>query len=181
MHKPINQCITLAISLSCVQRSCLNPILCRFCSCSKRSIYGAFARRFVFVSSRCSSSGADLWNEKLPTTWEQKHYDTIKSPLPDILPDVLNPMDCCFACQGHPPLALTLTGSCVPQPADSVHLLSFRSRARVPTAQSVTIENPTDKNWFIAPVLKGDHWQGAGQLQVRVNDDNRTRVNTVSC
>ncbi|CAM9387157.1 unnamed protein product, partial [Sphacelaria rigidula] len=67
---------------------------------------------------------------------------------------------------GHTPLALTLTGSCVPQPADCVHLLSFTSRARVTATESVTIENPTDKNWFISPVLKGEHWNGAGQLQV---------------
>ncbi|CAM9969659.1 unnamed protein product, partial [Ectocarpus sp. 13 AM-2016] len=67
---------------------------------------------------------------------------------------------------GHPPLALTLTGSCVSQPSDSVHLLSFKSRARVATAQSVSLENPTDKNWFITPVLKGEHWQGAGELQI---------------
>ncbi|CAM9826263.1 unnamed protein product [Ectocarpus sp. 8 AP-2014] len=69
--------------------------------------------------------------------------------------------------EGHPPLVLTLTGSCVSQPSDSVHLLSFKSRARVAAAQSVSLENPTDKNWFITPVLKGEHWQGAGQLQVR--------------
>ena len=49
---------------------------------------------------------------------------------------------------------------------DSV--LTFKSRARVPVAQSVTIENPTDKNWFIAPVLKGDHWHGGAELQVRL-------------
>lgn len=55
------------------------------------------------------------------------------------------------------------------QPSDSVHVLSFKSRARVAAAQSVTLENPTDKNWFITPVLKGDHWQGAGQLQVRLS------------
>lgn len=68
--------------------------------------------------------------------------------------------------QGHPSLALTLTGSCVPQPADCVHLLSFNSRARVPATKSVTIENPSEKTWFISPVLKGEHWQGAAQLQV---------------
>lgn len=63
-------------------------------------------------------------------------------------------------------MALTLTGSCVSQPSDSVHVLSFKSRARVAASQSVTLENLTDKNWFITPVLKGEHWQGAGQLQV---------------
>lgn len=72
--------------------------------------------------------------------------------------------------QGHPPLVLTLTGSCVAQPADSVHVLTFKSSARVLVAQSVTIENPTDKSWFIAPVLKGDHWHGGAELQVRVGD-----------
>lgn len=77
--------------------------------------------------------------------------------------------------KGHPPLALTLTGSCVSQPSDSVHLLSFKSRARVAAAQSVSLENPTDKNWFITPVLKGEHWQGAGQLQVRC-DSNFTSI-----
>ena len=54
------------------------------------------------------------------------------------------------------------------QPSDSVHVLSFTSRARVAAAQSVTLENPTEKSWFITPVLKGEHWQGAGQLQVRL-------------
>lgn len=52
------------------------------------------------------------------------------------------------------------------QPSDSVHVLSFKSRARVAAGQLVNLENPTDKNWFITPVLKGEHWQGAGQLQV---------------
>ncbi|CAM9618665.1 unnamed protein product, partial [Choristocarpus tenellus] len=68
--------------------------------------------------------------------------------------------------EGNAPLKVTLTGSCMPQPADSVHVLSFSSRARQGETKEVELTNPTDKPWFISPVLKAEHWRGAGEVQV---------------
>ncbi|CAM9698611.1 unnamed protein product, partial [Chrysoparadoxa australica] len=64
------------------------------------------------------------------------------------------------------PLNLTCTGSCVVQPADSIHELAFSSRVRQPEAKSVSLSNPTDKQWYLAPVLKGEHWHGDSEIQV---------------
>jgi len=68
--------------------------------------------------------------------------------------------------EGHPSLALTLTGVCVPQPADTVKELRFKAPARQPHTQTIRIDNPTDTPWFLAPLLTGEHWSADEELRV---------------
>jgi len=70
---------------------------------------------------------------------------------------------------GSAPLLLTCLGACVPQPEDSITELAFSGRARRATLKTVTVSNPTAKPWFLTPVLTGDHWKCATQLQVPAN------------
>jgi hypothetical protein len=67
---------------------------------------------------------------------------------------------------GSDPLSLTCTGSCVPQPDDTIKTLSFTSCARKANVQSVSIANPTDKVWTLTPVMKGVHWKGMDEISV---------------
>jgi hydrocephalus-inducing protein len=63
-------------------------------------------------------------------------------------------------------LQLACTGVCVAQPSDSVHALQFTAPVRQQHSQSVTLSNPSDKPWYIEPVVKGVHYEGAAQLCV---------------
>ena len=67
---------------------------------------------------------------------------------------------------GSTPLALTLTGQCVEQADDSKIALAFASAARVGETQEVELNNPTDAPWFLAPVLAGDDWKCAAEVEV---------------
>ena len=68
-------------------------------------------------------------------------------------------------CDGQPPLPLTLTGMCVDATAEPT-TLSFKTRVREPSAQSITIKNGTANLWRITPTLSNDAWQGAEVLEV---------------
>ena len=63
-------------------------------------------------------------------------------------------------CDGQPPLPLTLTGMCVDATAEP-STLSFKTRVREPSAQSISIKNGTANLWRITPTLSNDAWQGA--------------------
>jgi hydrocephalus-inducing protein len=67
---------------------------------------------------------------------------------------------------GSDPLTLTCTGSCVPQPEDTIKTMSFSSCARKESVQSISISNPTDKVWTLTPVIKGIHWFGMDEISV---------------
>ena len=68
-------------------------------------------------------------------------------------------------CDGQPPLPLTFTGMCVLASAEP-STLSFKTRVREPSAQSITIKNGTSNLWRITPTLSNDAWQGAEVLEV---------------
>ncbi|KAG5176525.1 hypothetical protein JKP88DRAFT_256749 [Tribonema minus] len=63
-------------------------------------------------------------------------------------------------------LALACTGISVEQPEESVIKLAFDARVRQTQTQSVTLTNPTDRPWYIEPVVTGDHWSGDAQVSV---------------
>ena len=67
-------------------------------------------------------------------------------------------------CDGQPPLPLTLTGMCVDATAEPT-TLSFKTRVREPSAQSIAIKNGTAHLWRITPTLSNDAWQGAEVLE----------------
>ena len=69
-------------------------------------------------------------------------------------------------CEGMSPLFLNCSGSCVPLPTTSVSNISFRSKARSAEVKSVTLNNNTDKPWYLHPVLKGVHWKGDEEVVV---------------
>lgn len=69
-------------------------------------------------------------------------------------------------CEGLGPLFLNCSGSCVPLPSTSVSSVCFQSKARSMEVKSINLVNPTDKPWYLHPVLKGVHWKGPDQVMV---------------
>lgn len=67
---------------------------------------------------------------------------------------------------GHGPLFLACTGSCVALPSKSVSTIQFFSIARKEEVKTISIANPTDKPWYLSPVLKGLHWKCKGDFVV---------------
>eukprot|EP00753_Platysulcus_tardus_P018896 PLAT7033.13.p2 GENE.PLAT7033.13~~PLAT7033.13.p2 ORF type:complete len:1497 (-),score=833.67 PLAT7033.13:92-4582(-) len=70
------------------------------------------------------------------------------------------------AIEGAPPLQLTLTGACVPQPEDGIKKLRFETAVRQATMQSISVSNPTTSDWLLQPVIQGDGWSGSARLHV---------------
>ena len=67
---------------------------------------------------------------------------------------------------GQPPLHLTLTGQCVQATAEE-KVLSFKTKVREPSTQSVPIKNTSQNMWRIMPVMSdADKWSGAETLEV---------------
>merc|ERR1711871_1485239 len=60
-------------------------------------------------------------------------------------------------------------GVCISQPDDSVQTISFKSLARKAEVKSVKLSNPTDKDWYIAPSMRGDHWKVPVETKVPAN------------
>ena len=50
-------------------------------------------------------------------------------------------------------MSLTLMGKCVAQDDDSTKEIQFETEVRKATTQSVTINNPTEKEWIIKPTI----------------------------
>ena len=63
-------------------------------------------------------------------------------------------------CDGQPPLPLTFTGMCVLATAEP-STLTFKTRVREPSVQSIAIKNTSNNLWRITPTLSNDAWQGA--------------------
>jgi len=91
-------------------------------------------------------------------------FDVVFSP--EEISDDLRQEGIKLLVDGGEPLSLTCTGSCVPQPDDSVKTLSFSSLARKMEIQTVEISNPTDKVWTLTPVMKGGDWRGLDEISV---------------
>jgi hydrocephalus-inducing protein len=71
-----------------------------------------------------------------------------------------------LAIPGMTPLSVTCSGACIGQPDDSVQTLSFESAARKESSQSIKVANPTDKDWFVQPSMRGEHWIRPPELKV---------------
>jgi hydrocephalus-inducing protein len=67
---------------------------------------------------------------------------------------------------GLDPLTITATGCCIEQPAESVDTIRFSSLARKTETKSVKIDNPTDKDWYLTPSLKGEDWKVPHEFKV---------------
>ena len=69
-------------------------------------------------------------------------------------------------------MSLTLMGKCVAQDDDSTKEIQFETEVRKATTQSVTINNPTEKEWIIKPTISTnldslkDYFRGADTLIV---------------
>ena len=88
-------------------------------------------------------------------TFRPKHVD------PDIRQDNMLLM-----IPGFTPLALSCSGMCISQPDDKVQTITFNSLARKADVKSVKLQNPTEKDWFISPSMRGDHWQVPHEVKV---------------
>jgi len=88
---------------------------------------------------------------------------------PNAISDDIRQENIMLMVDGGEPLSVTCTGSCVPQPDDSVKMLSFKSLARKEEVQSISISNPTDKVWTLNPVIKGANWKGLDEISVPGN------------
>ena len=67
---------------------------------------------------------------------------------------------------GLPPLTLTCTGACIPQPEKDTQTLQFNSLARKAETKSVKMSNPTDKDWYLSPSLNGNNWKIPPEFKV---------------
>ncbi|KAL7750642.1 hypothetical protein RI367_003984 [Sorochytrium milnesiophthora] len=67
--------------------------------------------------------------------------------------------------EGHTPLKLTLTGICIPQPAQT-ELIKFSTPARHPDVKSITLTNKTNVGWYIRPIIENPAWSGPDVVSV---------------
>ena len=63
-------------------------------------------------------------------------------------------------------LLLTCTGTCVVQPSESAKILQFHTLVRKEEIKIIKISNPTDKDWFITPSLKSEHWHVLHEIKI---------------
>jgi hydrocephalus-inducing protein len=61
---------------------------------------------------------------------------------------------------GAEPVFLTLSGACVPQPAGDIKEVLFAARVRQESKQKVTLANPTQQLWRVAPTIDNEYWWG---------------------
>ena len=71
-----------------------------------------------------------------------------------------------LALDGAPPLFVACSGRCVEQPPGAVETLAFSCAARGSEVRRVALRNPSDKPWFLTPVLAGGAWTCGGELAV---------------
>jgi hydrocephalus-inducing protein len=71
-----------------------------------------------------------------------------------------------LAIPGMTPLSVTCSGVCISQPSDSIQTLSFSSAARKEQVQSIKVNNPSDRDWYVQPSMRGDHWIRTPELKV---------------
>lgn len=73
---------------------------------------------------------------------------------------------------GASPLSLTCTGVCIIQPTDSAKTIQFSSLVRKEEIKPVKISNPTDKDWFLSPSLKSEHWHVPHEIKIPAKGSN---------
>ena len=63
-------------------------------------------------------------------------------------------------------LSLTCTGMCVVQPIESAKILQFNTLVRKEEIKVIKISNTTDKDWFVTPSLKSEHWHVIHEIKI---------------
>lgn len=63
-------------------------------------------------------------------------------------------------------ISLTCSGVCVAQPTDSIQTLNFQSPVRGTEKKEIRVTNPSDKDWFVSPAVRGVHWSVPHELKV---------------
>lgn len=85
---------------------------------------------------------------------------------PKAIDDDIRQENILCAIPGQNPLTVTCSGACIEQPSDSIQTLTFSAAVRTEQVQNVKINNPTDKDWFITPAMRGEHWIRPGELKI---------------
>ena len=67
--------------------------------------------------------------------------------------------------EGSNPLALTLTGICIPLPSHT-DTIKFSVPVRGSETKSITICNKTNNTWNIFPIIENPYWTGAESLDI---------------
>ncbi|KAH6588049.1 hypothetical protein BASA50_010912 [Batrachochytrium salamandrivorans] len=60
---------------------------------------------------------------------------------------------------------LTLTGICIPQPAQN-DTIKFSTPVRSPDMRSIHLSNKTSSTWHIKPIIEGNFWHGSEMITV---------------
>jgi hydrocephalus-inducing protein len=81
-----------------------------------------------------------------------------------------------LAVPGMTPLSITCSGICITQPDDSKQALSFEGIARQELEQTISLDNPTDREWLISPALQGEHWSTPHEVRVPPKGSTPLRV-----
>ena len=101
---------------------------------------------------------------KLPPGSECTFDVTFK---PMFLDDDIRQDNMMLVIPGQAPLMLTCTGMCVPQPEGSSELMEWKGGAvRQEDIKKIPISNPTDKDWYLSPNLKSDHWRVPHEVKI---------------
>ncbi|KAJ3206444.1 hypothetical protein HDU82_004517 [Entophlyctis luteolus] len=67
--------------------------------------------------------------------------------------------------EGAPPLFLTLTGMCIPQPIQN-DIIKFSTPVRQSDVKGIKIENKTSTLWHIRPIIENENWSGAENIDI---------------
>ena len=67
---------------------------------------------------------------------------------------------------------LTCSGACYQQTLENVQVLNFKSAVRKPEIKSVKVTNSTDKDWYLSPSLRSEHWSVPDEFKVPAKSSN---------
>jgi hypothetical protein len=67
--------------------------------------------------------------------------------------------------EGMGKLYLTLSGSCVPQPAQ-IDIIKYSTPVRTPETKGIVLNNRTSTNWNISPIIDNENWTGPRMIEV---------------
>lgn len=69
---------------------------------------------------------------------------------------------------GLAPIVLTCSGASIAQPNDSIVTLTFDVPVRSTQTKLIQLKNPTEKEWFVAPTITGDHWSVPNEIKIPI-------------
>lgn len=67
--------------------------------------------------------------------------------------------------EGSAPIYLSLSGSCIPQPANG-ELIKFNTPVRSTEIKGVAVSNKSNILWRIQPIFENDYWTGAKSFEI---------------